>query len=57
MISVGFRTPNEDAMITHAFNSPIAPEVLRVSVLADDELFAADFPTAKLSVTLAACRT
>jgi hypothetical protein len=39
-------------MITHAFNAPIAPGVLRVSVIADDELYAADFPTAKLAETL-----
>jgi hypothetical protein len=41
-------------MITHDFSRPIPPGTLRISVLADDELFAADFPTAKLSVTLKA---
>jgi hypothetical protein len=42
------------SMITHEFNSPILPGTLRISVLADDELYAADFPTSRLAETLRA---
>jgi hypothetical protein len=39
-------------MITHDFAAPIPPGTLRISVIADDERYAADFPTNRLSAIL-----
>lgn len=39
---------------THVFSTPIPPGTLRISVLADDELYASDFPTDRLASTLKA---
>jgi hypothetical protein len=41
-------------MITHDFSAPIPPGTLRISVIADDERYAADFPTNRLSAILEA---
>jgi len=41
-------------MITHEFSRPIPPGTLRISVLADAELYAADYPTDRLDETLKA---
>jgi hypothetical protein len=41
-------------MITHAFTKPIPPGTLRISVMADDERYVADFPTNRLAETLKA---
>jgi hypothetical protein len=40
------------SMITHDFAAPIPPGTLRISVIADDERYAADFPTNRLSAIL-----
>ena len=39
-------------MITHEFAKPIPPGTLRISVIADDERYVADFPTNRLAQTL-----
>jgi hypothetical protein len=41
-------------MITHDFSKPIPPGTLRISVIADDQRYAADFPTNRLSAILEA---
>jgi hypothetical protein len=41
-------------MVTHDFSAPIPPGTLRISVIADDERYAADFPTNRLSAILEA---
>ena len=41
-------------MIAHDFAAPIPPGTLRISVIADDERYAADFPTNRLSAILEA---
>jgi hypothetical protein len=41
-------------MITHDFSAPILQGTLRISVIADDERYAADFPTNRLSSILEA---
>jgi hypothetical protein len=42
------------SMLTHDFLAPIPPGTLRISVIADDERYAADFPTNRLSAILEA---
>ena len=42
------------SMVTHEFSAPIPPGTLRISVIADDERYAADFPTNRLSAILEA---
>jgi hypothetical protein len=41
-------------MLTHDFSTPIPPGTLRISVIADNQLYAADFPTNWLADTLRA---
>ena len=41
-------------MITHDFSKPIPPGTLRISVIGDDQRYAADFPTNRLSAILEA---
>jgi hypothetical protein len=42
------------SMLTHDFLAPIPPGTLRISVIADDKRYAADFPTNRLSAILEA---